>query len=252
MISECCPIQACDGSGWIWYKDWVHREEWMEECCCREGKIIREKLVFARIPTCFQDATLNSFDTNLYETKDGKELANLAKKAAINYFNHFEEINSSGKGLFLTSNTKGSGKTRLLASIANGLIKRYHVELIFITAEGMFNELKHTFNSDINTMDVLKLFQTIPVLIIDDFGVEARSDWTERTWTDILDARLVNKRITLFSSNFPIDALEKIYPAGRLQSRVKQLAIEIPLPEEAIRERLATQENLSLECLLFQ
>jgi DNA replication protein DnaC len=92
--------------------------------------------------------------------------------------------------------------------------------------------------------------------VIDDFGVEAgnegTTDWAERTFTDILDERLVSKRITLFTSNFRVDELDQVYKAGRISGRIKEMVIEVYMPEEKIGERKAELENQQLESLLFR
>jgi DNA replication protein DnaC len=75
------------------------------------------------------------------------------------------------------------------------------------------------------------LFQTVDVLVIDDFGAEAgnegATDWLERTFTDILlDERLASKRITLFTSHFRVDELDQVYKAGRISGRIKEIVFQ--------------------------
>jgi DNA replication protein DnaC len=261
--SDKCPFGQCDGSGWIWYKDWSKRnketnekDEWLEECECNKELELKRKLRFAKIPEKFQGITVQSFDTSIYESAEAKEIAALAKKAAINYLKHFDVMKENGKGLYLSSHTKGCGKTRLISSIANALIKHYKTNLIFLTAEGLLKELKKTFDTKESSTELISLFQTVDVLVIDDFGVEAgnegATDWVERTFTDILDERLVSKRITLFTSNFRVNELDRVYKAGRISGRIKEMTLEVYMPEEKIRERKAELENQQLESLLFR
>jgi DNA replication protein DnaC len=259
--SDKCPFGKCDGSGWIWYKDWSKRntaekDEWQEECECNKELELRRKLRFAKIPEKFQGVTVQSFDISVYQKAEEKEKAALAKKAALNYLKHFDVMKENGKGLYLSSHTKGCGKTRLISSIANALIKHYKANLIFLSAEGLLKELKKTFDTKESSTELISLFQTVEVLVIDDFGVEAgnegATDWIERTFTDILDERLVSKRITLFTSNFRIDELDRVYKAGRISGRIKEMTLEVYMPEEKIRERKADLENQQLESLLFR
>lgn len=260
--SEKCPYKKCDGSGWIWYKDWSKRkkgsnekDEWWEECECNKELELRRKLRFAKIPQKFQGVTVQSFDISVYKNTEEREKAALAKKAALNYLKHFDVMREKGKGLYLSSHTKGCGKTRLISSIANALIKHYKVDLIYLTAEGLLNELKRTFDTDESSTELISLFHTVDVLVIDDFGVEAgnegATDWAERTFTDILDERLVSKKITLFTSNFRIKDLDRVYKAGRISGRIKEMTLEVYMPEEKVRERKAELENQDLESLLF-
>lgn len=259
-----CPFSKCDGSGFVWYKDWSKRQdpngrdEWMEECECNKDRVLRRKLKFAKIPETFRESTINGFNINAYEQLESKEIAALAKKAATNYVKHFEKMQEKGKGLYFYSYTKGSGKTKLISSIANALIKQYSVDLIFITGEDLLNEIKGTFGKDSrqSTSEMIKIFRVIKVLVIDDFGIEAgengANDWVERTFTSILNDRLEAKLVTIFSSNIKIDDLDQYYKSGRLSSRVKEMAPEIPMPEESVRVRKADYENTKLEELLYE
>jgi DNA replication protein DnaC len=260
--SDKCPHNECDGSGWIWFKDWSKRvkdnkekDEWMESCKCYKEIEMKKKFHFAKIPEKFQGMTLRDFNINVYLTSEGKELGGLAKKAALNYIKHFSVFKQEGKGLFLYSEVKGSGKTLLLSCLANELVITHEVELIFIKADNLLSELKAAFGDNQRVMYLTKKFRDVEVLMIDDLGVEAgndkASDWIERTFTGIIDERLEKKKVTFISSNYLIDKLDDVYKGGRLSSRIHELTTEVFMPEEKIRNRKASYENQKLENLLY-
>jgi len=261
--SDLCPYKQCDGTGWIWKRGWSKRhvknekDEWQEECECYQQlmkqKEINRKLDLAQVPPIFKDATVNSFDVNAYEKKESQETAAIAKKAAANYVSNFPTMKEYGKGLYLFSEIKGSGKTRLISSVANALVKIYGVELAFLKADDLLTQIKKTFNGPSNTSEdeIVKIFRRVDVLVIDDIAVEKPSDFAERIFFNVLDYRLEHKKVTLFTSNKTIDNLREIYIEGRVGSRIQKMAMEIYMPEESIREQEAESENKALERMLF-
>lgn len=263
--SEKCPYHKCDGTGWIWIKDWSKRtskipeeiDEWQEQCDCYEQRMkqseIDKKLDLASIPLIYKDATVNSFDINLYESSGNVEIATIAKKAASNFVANYESLKGLGKGLYLFSETKGSGKTRLISSIANALMKVHAVDLAFIKANDLLSQIRKTFGDNATTSEseIIKIFREVEVLVIDDIAVEKPSEFAERIFFDITDYRLEHKKTTLFTSNKTIAELKKVYVEGRVQSRIQKMCIEIYMPEESIRDQEADSENEALEKLLF-
>ncbi|WP_188006842.1 ATP-binding protein [Sporosarcina sp. ANT_H38] len=269
--SDDCPYQKCDGKGWLWIKDWSRqnkkdeidedgkliRAEWWEHCKCYEQLIkqreIDKKLDLSGIPPIFSNATVHSYDVGKYKTQDNRDTATIAKKAAAKFIENYPAMKEHGKGLYLYSEIKGSGKTRLASSIANALVKMYDVDIAFLKANDLLSQIKKTFNNDSDTTEseIVRMFREVEVLIVDDLAVEKPTDFAERIFYDITDYRLEHKKTTLFTSNKTIENLGDIYKDGRLKSRVKKMSIEIYMPEESIRDQEAESENAELEGLLF-
>lgn len=261
--SESCPYHKCDGSGRIWIKDWSKRhqknvvDEWQEECDCYEQMLkqreIDRKLDLSGIPPIFTDATVRSFQTDIYKLEDSKEIASAVKTAAINYVKNFELISENGKGLYLYSSVKGSGKTRLASSIANALVSQHGADIAFVKSMGLMAQIKKTYtkDSELTESDVIASYRQVGVLIIDDLAIKNASPFEERVLYDVTDYRLEHKKPTIFTSNVPVESLENFYPGGRVNKRVKKMTIEIYMPEESIRDLEAEQENEDLEKIIF-
>lgn len=272
--SEKCPFTKCDGTGWYWVKDWslrnkkteekvdedgnIKKDEWLEMCLCYEQlakqREINKKLDLSGIPPIFSNATVHSYDAEKYKTQENRDIATLAKKAAINFVENFPALRELGKGLYLYSEVKGSGKTRLVSSIANALVKMHGVEIAFLKANDLLSQIRKTFNSDSETTEseIVLMFRDVEVLVIDDLAVEKPTSFSERIFYDITDYRLEHKKPTLFTSNRTIESLLDIYKDGRLKGRVEKMAIQINMPEESIREQEANSENEVLEKMLFR
>lgn len=264
--SDNCPYRKCDGSGWIWIKDWSKRnaktiteemDEWMEKCECHKNLVkqreVNRKLDLSGIPPIFSNATVSSFDINRYTTKKNRDLAEIAKKAAANFVENYPMMKEHGKGLYLYSDIKGSGKTRLASSISNALVKLYGAGIAFIKADDLLLQIRKTFNKDskVSEAEILQTFCEVPVLIIDDIAVEKDGKFAESRFSRIVDYRMENKLPTIFTSNKKIDGLIEIYKEGRISSRIKKMALEIYMPEESIRDQEAKNENAEFEKILF-
>ena len=105
--------------------------------------------------------------------------AKAAKAAAVGFVKNFSKIKETGRGLYFYSEMPGSGKTRLMASVGNAVVKMQNVSVRFVTAANLFDKIKSTFNSEGNEYEeMLKELKEIDVLLIDDVGAEMPTEWT--------------------------------------------------------------------------
>lgn len=74
------------------------------------------------------------------------------------------------------------------------------------------------------------------ILIIDDFGAESGKDWINEKFYGIINGRYVDKKTTIFTSNYPISRLKY---DDRITNRILERSLEIPFPEESVREHIA-------------
>nr|MDH3176456.1 ATP-binding protein [Bacillus pumilus] len=267
VISEQhCMYGKCDGSGLIWIIDHEKNKEFMEECPCKEVKKLSNRLMSARLPEEFKDASLNSFDINVYDKPESKERAANAKRVAKNYVLKFEKMRELGKGLYFFSKEKGSGKTRLAASILLAITKTHDMvydketkkykplKIIYSSTADLIGEIKSTFDSEskVKSTDIMDAVKTADLVVLDDIGVEKITDFVEETFTRILDYRVQHKKPTILTSNLSIDELDTIYKNGRISSRVEKLAFPVIMPDEKIRKKIAQQENEELLLELYE
>ena len=143
-ISDKCPFHKCNGDGLVGYiflENGEEVERW-GNCEClgvqNQPKIRKQ----AKIPLEFKDCTVNGFDTSLYQDQ---VTAKAAKKAAGNFVLKFISFKQQGKGLYLYSKKKGSGKTRLACSIANALIQTQSIQVKFLRTLDLLDMIKDTY-----------------------------------------------------------------------------------------------------------
>ena len=116
---------------------------------------------------------LKTFRTDVYRQPDSKKTVADACRIIKVYLDDFGSQRDQGMGLFIWSRTKGSGKTRIAAGIANELMKSYAVK--FAVSLTILQEIKNTWRRDAEYSEsrLLDALNTVDVLIIDDFGVES-------------------------------------------------------------------------------
>lgn len=78
------------------------------------------------------------------------------------------------------------------------------------------------------------------MLVLDDIGVEKMSPWVNEKFYSILNGRMIQKQITIFTSNCVI---EQLAFDERIINRIQKMALPVPFPEESVRSVLASAEN---------
>jgi DNA replication protein DnaC len=232
-------------------EDVLERKSFARFCKCREQRITESKLKFANIPEEFKSLTINSFRVDWYTTDESRARAALAKKAAANFVKNFEKMKEIGKGLYFYSYVKGSGKTRLAASIANALVNVHQADVKFSTTTSLLSEIRRTFNpnSKVSSSELIDAIKTVDVIVLDDIGTEKPTDWVNEIFYEILNERMIQKKITIFTSNAKIEELNH---DDRIKNRIEKMAVPVYLPDESIRSFIAKKENEALQSLLFE
>ena len=111
------------------------------------------------------------------------------------------------KGLILVGNN-GVGKTHLACSIANELIKD-GIPIIYGTLINLLAELKNTYDVDnnISEMKIIKLYEKVDLLIIDDLGKEKPSEWGLEKLFTIINSRYENNLPVIITTNYDQNSL---------------------------------------------
>lgn len=235
-----CPF--CHGLGWIIEVNSDGQTE-AKSCKCREEEIVRRKISFADIPPAYKDSQLSNFSLSVYKDQGCKKVAKAACDKVKAYLENFEECRREGLGLYFYSSTKGSGKTRMAASLANKFL--YSDIVKFATSSRILNEIKRTYDrsSDQSESDLLDALATADILFVDDFGSEKPTGWVNDKLYHIINERYVNKKLTFFTSNSSIEDLDY---DERIKSRVQGMTYQIPFPEESVRKNQAEERNKAL------
>ena len=98
----------------------------------------------------------------------------------------------------------GSGKSHLAAAILNRLASE-GVAGRYGSAPALLRLVRQGFQ-DHSADDRLEALMTVPLLIIDDLGTEHESGWNGSSLFDLINARYLADRATIFTSNLPVEA----------------------------------------------
>ena len=233
--------EKCRDTGWEMVKE-PDGHEFCRECSCGylQRYRLNGRLKFATIPKEFEGQTVDNFQTDCYSTAANRELAAMAQTIV----EKFDEIQETGKGLYFYSRVKGSGKTRLAVSIANDLIEKKFIQAKFATTIQILDQIKATWGgiskNEESEQKLIHDIVSVPVLVIDDIGVEAVKDWINERFYNILNGRMIEKRVTIFTSNCKIEELNF---DDRITNRIVKMALPVQFPDESIRTAIARKEN---------
>lgn len=161
----------------------------MQEFANKVDKIIKNSKMSKRnLNYKFDNFEVNSNNKKVYQS-----LKNYSEKLV----NEVER-----KGLILVGNN-GVGKTHLACSIANELIKN-GIPIIYGTLINLLAELKNTYDvyNNISEMKIIKLYEKVDLLIIDDLGKEKPSEWGLEKLFTIINSRYENNLPVIITTNY--------------------------------------------------
>lgn len=111
-------------------------------------------------------------------------------------------------GLFITG-SYGTGKTHLACAIANQLMQG-GTPVICMTMIDLMAKIKSSFDTkddDTSEAEIMKLYEEIPLLIIDDIGSEQPTEWSSTKIYSIINARYEAYMPTIVTTNYTGDEL---------------------------------------------
>lgn len=208
-----CPI--CQDRGIVLEGDIAY------PCSCMQSKKVENQFRYARISRELMNCRLDKFRFDYYsadKTEAHRDGAVKALKAARDFVNNCRRT-PYGLGIMYTGPV-GSGKTYLAASIANELIDS-NLKVLFLVVPDLLDELRATYKTDLNELDLLDTARTIPILILDDLGAHNYTDWTRNRLYSIINYRLNEQLPTVITSNLSLDEMED-YIGLRTTSRIIQ------------------------------
>jgi DNA replication protein DnaC len=152
-----------------------------------------------------------NFCFDMYKLKILNPIFELCEKK---YF--INKQNKKKSGFLFWSYGPGTGKTLLSLSILNSLCVDFKIYGRFENTTFLWNTLKKFYNIDrekkyYSELDYLDMLANIDVLVLDDIGSEKISDWIKEQLYFIFEARNIENKITIITSNHsPNDMVRKL------------------------------------------
>ncbi|MBQ6334179.1 MAG: ATP-binding protein [Erysipelotrichaceae bacterium] len=163
--------------------------------------------VLSRYLYCDVTKSLADLDLNNVRYTDEQKKLYLALAAILH--------EKADRGLYICGDL-GVGKTYLCTALANSLVKKGK-KVAFVKVSNFFNEMKSYFGTASEMVDRnISILKNAEYLFLDDIGSETVSQFVrDDILFRILDYRLENKLITIFTSNLNKEELLKHYQYDR-------------------------------------
>jgi DNA replication protein DnaC len=215
MATELCSI--CGGNGFVHPAKADGTIDWGEivPCHCQENKLSEERanryLKYCALPAESEKMTLKSFEVGV-----NKEL-----KRALEYADALSNEIDGVKWLTLCGPT-GCGKTHLAVGVchkwlARGKVARYGFVPLLL------KELRDGYElmGEYSYRNRFEALCQIPLLVLDDLGVEKASEWAQEQLQTVVHYRGFYGLPLVVTTNRPLDQL-KGDAEGRIASRLKR------------------------------
>lgn len=178
-------------------------EEYRKAKIAADQLRMEEKTGAARIPKRFQGKTFADY---IAETPQQQK----ALEACTSYAHNFSDNLAAGRCLILSGNV-GTGKTHLAAAIADYIVRETEYTAVFRSLHSILQAIKSTYGGDsgFTESEVMQLFTSPDLLIIDEVGATKSSEFELATLFAIINTRYENKTPTVVVTNLEASELRR-------------------------------------------
>jgi DNA replication protein DnaC len=208
-------------------------EKKAQEAVERKARKLEKLKNLIGIPKRYETATIENFVVS--NEKQAK-----AKRYCEAYVERFESCLDKGTSLVFCGNV-GTGKTHLAYAVARAVFEKYQTKLLpelsienmdeerpetvskVVSALDILREVKATYSkaNHETEMDVIARYVLLPLLVIDEVGVQFGSEAEKVIMFDILNRRYLDMKPTIMISNLPITELTN-FVGDRVVDRMRE------------------------------
>ena len=226
--SKCLVDNPDCNDGWI-----VNKEtNSAKRCQCYKIEQAKRMIRNSEVGDSIEQYGFKDFETEGLHISIGA-----AKKKALEYYKHYEDIRSErhnsicflSLAKFQNGQVKkhgiGSGKTHLLLALTNGFLNHKHIPLVYMSYVDTVKKIKQVTMESKEYYELVAKYQKAPILCIDDlFKAKSKDNITNadvNIMFEIINYRYVNNLPMIITSEFDADALVDIDDA--VGSRIFQM-----------------------------
>ena len=200
--------------------------ERIREQALREANTRLYHLQQAAIPQRFIERTLDTFKAT---TSEQQHAFRIATDFASNFESHYK------KGSWLVfSGLPGTGKSHLAAGILQAIMPAYLGK--YFTCMEVIQYIRSTWRkeSEASEVDVLSEFASLPLLVIDEIGMQYGTESEQNHLFDVLDRRYRDMMPTILLTNQNKDGFRQ-YVGDRIYDRMTECARWVPFAWDSYR-----------------
>lgn len=158
------------------------------------------------------------------------------------------KVLEKGIGIYLFG-SKGTGKSRITACMANELMNNYYT-VLYTNFSEISKYIRGTFNKSIETeYDFLERLTNIDFLFIDDFGTELVTKnnqdlWLQEKVFEIVNKRYNNNKPIIFTSNYSLrELIEDRGVADKTIDRINEMCEIMKIEGVSYRKTIKEQRE---------
>lgn len=200
--------------------------ERIREQALREANTRLYHLQQAAIPQRFIERTLDTFKAT---TPEQQHAFRIATDFASNFEFHYK------KGSWLVfSGLPGTGKSHLAAGILQAIMPAYLGK--YFTCMEVIQYIRSTWRkeSEASEVDVLSEFASLPLLVIDEIGMQYGTESEQNHLFDVLDRRYRDMMPTILLTNQNKEGFRQ-YVGDRIYDRMTECARWVPFAWDSYR-----------------
>lgn len=223
--------------------------------CKKDEKIAKEKKQAdaekqIRLNQIFTNSLMDKqfFDSNFVNwdrCKGNDKIYNIS----IRYSKNFKQMKKENVGL-LFYGAPGNGKTFASCCIANYLLKQF-IPVICVGVNSLLQRIQNTYNSygKEGELNIIRALANADLLIIDDLGVEQKTEWSVTRIYNIIDSRYRNGLPTIITTNLSLTEIEDKY-SKRTYDRLIEMCTPVLNEGISIRKDKGREKTNILKSLL--
>lgn len=213
-----------------------------------EKQAVMEKQI--RLNQMFTNSLMDEqFKNSNFKSWDKSKGNNKVYLISIKYVENFKRMKQENVGLLIYG-IPGNGKTYATCCIANALIEK-GTPVICVGINSILQRIQSTYNSygREGESNIIRSFTNADLLIIDDLGVEQKTEWSVTRIYNIIDSRYRNGLPTIITTNLSLNELEEKY-GKRTYDRLIEMCTPILNDSSSIRRDKGREKTNIIKELL--